>query len=71
MITEELVRRGHEVSLFASGDSVTSARLVPIVPRALRSEPACTSHLPYLIVQLEKAIRSARDFDIIQFAVCG
>ncbi len=65
VITEELVRRGHEVSLFASGDSVTSARLVPIVPRALRSEPACTSHLPYLIVQLEKAIRSARDFDVI------
>jgi glycosyltransferase involved in cell wall biosynthesis len=65
VLTEALVRRGHEVSLFASGDSVTSARLVPIVPRALRSEPACTIHLPYLIVQLEKAIRCGRDFDII------
>ncbi len=35
-LTEELVRQGHDVTLFASGDSKTQARLVPIVPRALR-----------------------------------
>src|SRR5215218_10262779 len=35
-LVEELVRRGHEVTLFASGDSETSARLVPVVPRGLR-----------------------------------
>lgn len=38
-LTEELVRRGHEVTLFASGDSQTSARLIPVVPRALREMP--------------------------------
>ena len=37
-LTEELVRRGHEVTLFASGDSQTRARLVPVVPRAMRAE---------------------------------
>ncbi len=64
-ITEELVRRGHEVTLFASGDSVTSARLAPIVPRALRSEPACETHMPYLLVQLEQVIRRAAEFDVV------
>src|SRR3990172_7118997 len=39
-LTEELVRRGHDVTLFASGDSLTSARLVPCVPRALRLDPS-------------------------------
>ena len=38
-LTEELVRRGHEVTLFASGDSETSAALVPIAERALRLDP--------------------------------
>jgi glycosyltransferase involved in cell wall biosynthesis len=64
-ITEELVRRGHEVTLFASGDSVTSARLMPTVPRALRAEPACMTQMPYLIVQLEQVIRRAGEFDVI------
>ena len=36
LLTEELVRRGHEVTLFASGDSKTAARLVPVTPKALR-----------------------------------
>jgi hypothetical protein len=34
-LTDELVQRGHDVTLFASGDSRTSARLVPVVERAL------------------------------------
>ena len=38
-LTEELVALGHDVTLFASGDSRTAARLVPIVPRALRLDP--------------------------------
>ena len=38
-LTEELVRRGHEVTLFASGDSLTSAELVAAAPRALRLDP--------------------------------
>src|ERR1700747_1651132 len=38
-LTEELVRQGHRVTLFASGDSITSAELVPCTPRALRLDP--------------------------------
>ncbi|MGD9896576.1 MAG: glycosyltransferase, partial [Candidatus Methylacidiphilaceae bacterium] len=38
-LTEELVRAGHEVTLFASGDSRSSARLVPCAPRSLRTDP--------------------------------
>src|SRR5262249_2877686 len=40
-LTEELVRQGHDVTLFASGDSVTRARLVAPCPRALRLDPNC------------------------------
>lgn len=40
-LTEELVRLGHDVTLFASGDSVTNARLVPACPRALRLDSDC------------------------------
>jgi hypothetical protein len=45
-LTEELVRQGHEVTLFASGDSVTNARLVAPCPRALRLDPQCQDPLP-------------------------
>ena len=38
-LTEELVRQGHEVTLFASGDSATQARLIPCCPNFLRSDP--------------------------------
>ena len=40
-LTEELVRLGHDVTLFASGDSVTSARLEAMAPRSLRHDPSC------------------------------
>ena len=44
-LTEELVRLGHDVTLFASGDSVTNARLVPACPRALRLDSDCKDPL--------------------------
>src|SRR6187200_2581400 len=46
-LTEELVRRGHEVTLFASGDSVTSAELVPIVDQALWHHPEYQDFAPF------------------------
>src|ERR1700760_4515973 len=52
-LTEELVGLGHEVTLFAAGDSRTKARLEPIVPRALRLDGIHNS-LPYNIIMLDR-----------------
>jgi len=65
-LTEELVRQGHEVTLFASGDSKTSASLVPAVPRALRLS-GVRDHTASLLVMLEQVRRRADEFDIIHF----
>ncbi|MBI3182952.1 MAG: glycosyltransferase family 4 protein [Myxococcales bacterium] len=66
-LTEELVRRGNEVTLFASGDSLTSARLVPACPRALRTDPSCGDRLPYHVLMLEQLIQRAEQFDVVHF----
>jgi glycosyltransferase involved in cell wall biosynthesis len=66
LLTEELVRRGHEVTLFASGDSVTTARLVAATPRALRLDSANREVLSADFVrQLDLVFRHAREFDVI------
>src|SRR6188474_1698810 len=51
-LTEELVRQGHEVTLFASGDSVTKARLVPGTERALRLD-GCLDPLAHDIAKFD------------------
>ena len=66
-LTEELVRQGHQVTLFASGDSVTAAELVPCCETALRLDPAVRDRLPYHVMQLEQVRRRAADFDILHF----
>src|SRR5438477_952323 len=66
-LTEELVRRGHDVTLFASGDSVTAARLVPGCPRGLRLDPRCRDHLVHHMLLLEQVFRQAEGFDVIHF----
>ncbi|HEX7085839.1 MAG TPA: glycosyltransferase family 4 protein [Vicinamibacterales bacterium] len=66
-LTEELVRRGHDVTLFASGDSVTSARLVPFGRSALRLNPECRDTLAHHVAQLEEVARVAHLFDIVHF----
>lgn len=66
-LTEELVRQGHEVTLFASGDSRTSAELVPICERALRlggGDPVA-----HHVLMLERVARRAREFDIVHWHV--
>ena len=66
-LTEELVRQGHEVTLFASGDSETNARLVAGCPRALWQEPGCREALPHHVRLVELAARAAHRFDLIHF----
>ena len=66
-LTEELVRQGHEVTLFASGDSRTAAKLVASVPQALRLDPAVKDVLPYAVLQLEHLRQRIDEFDIVHF----
>jgi glycosyltransferase involved in cell wall biosynthesis len=67
-LTEELVRGGHEVTLFASGDSQTSAHLVAPCARALRLAGS-VDPLPLHYLMIERLARQAADFDIIHFHV--
>jgi glycosyltransferase involved in cell wall biosynthesis len=65
-LTEALVRRGHDVTLFASGDSVTSARLVPTVDRALwHDSDAADDFLPFWAITLGKLASRLADFDVV------
>lgn len=66
-LTEELVRRGHEVVLFASGDSSTSACLHPVCECALRLDPGCADAMPYQLILIEKVLQEADSFDLIHF----
>jgi glycosyltransferase involved in cell wall biosynthesis len=68
-LTEELVGQGHEVTLFASGDSLTSASLVPCVDRALRLNAGVRDHIPYYMVMLKEVHRRASQFDVLHFHV--
>lgn len=65
VLTEALVDRGHEVTLFASGDSVTRANLVPGCPKALRLDSRVHDQVSYAISQLGEVYRRADQFDII------
>lgn len=66
-LTEELVRRGHEVTLFASGDSITAARLVSAVRESIRPDPKNLSWLAYHTVHMDLVSELAASFDIIHF----
>lgn len=68
-LTEELVRQGHHVTLFASSDSITSAELVPCADRALRLDPHDPSPLPQHLIMIEEVRRRAADFDVLHFHV--
>lgn len=68
-LTEELVRQGHEVTLFASGDSETKAELVPICPRSLRLDPSVVLDMPYHFIEIERVAELAGHFDVIHHHV--
>ena len=66
-LTEELVRQGHEVTLFASADSHTRAALVPCSEAALRLNPLIRDPLPYHLMMMEEIGRRATEFDVLHF----
>ena len=64
-LTDELVEMGHDVTLFASGDSATGATLEAGSPQALRLDPTIRDHIAPLIVMLETVAQRAREFDVV------
>jgi glycosyltransferase involved in cell wall biosynthesis len=68
-LTEELVAQGHEVTLFASGDSQTAAKLIPGSPRSLRLSKNSVDHLAHHIAMLDDVMRLAPEFDVIHFHI--
>lgn len=66
-LTETLVDMGHEVTLFASGDSATSAHLVSVVPRGLRLDPHRPDPLVWHTIMMDMVLKAARSFDVIHF----
>src|SRR5262245_28943180 len=66
-LTEELVRLGHEVTLFASGDSRTAAKLVAGCPRALWRDDGCRETLPHHVRLMELVFQDVSRFDVIHF----
>jgi glycosyltransferase involved in cell wall biosynthesis len=66
-LTEELVALGHDVTLFASGDSVTSAALAPMRDQALRLDPRVRDWIAYYIRMMELVCQRADEFDVLHF----
>jgi glycosyltransferase involved in cell wall biosynthesis len=68
-LTEELVRLGHDVTLFASGDSVTSADLASCAPMALRLNRFVRDPIPYFMLMMGRVAERAAEFDVIHFHI--
>ena len=68
-LTEELVRLGHDVTLFASADSITSAELAPCCTRALRLDPTVRDIIPHFTLMIDKVRERAKEFDIFHFHI--
>lgn len=66
-LTEELVREGHEVTLFASGDSTTAARLLAQCDKALWQDPSCLETLSHHVLEMDRVFRRAHEFDVLHF----
>ena len=66
-LTEELIKQGHDLTLFASGDSITKARLIAPCDRSLRLDSTCEDRIAYHFLQLEQVFQNAASFDIIHF----
>ena len=68
-LTEELIKQGHELTLFASGDSLTKGQLIAPCARSLRLDSRCEDRLAYHFLQLEQVFQNAAAFDIIHFHI--
>src|SRR5258707_11790111 len=68
-LTDELVRLGHEVTLFASADSITAAELVSCASMALRLDTNVRDPIPYFMLMLDRVRVLAKEFDILHFHI--
>ncbi len=68
-LTEELVRQGHQVTLFASGDSLTEAELVPVCEQSLRLAPGCVDTLAHHVMLVERVLDEKNNFDLIHLHI--
>ena len=68
-LTEELMNHGHDLTLFASGDSITAANLVPCCTQALRLDRAVSEVVPYYMLMLDKVRSRAAEFDVLHFHI--
>jgi glycosyltransferase involved in cell wall biosynthesis len=68
-LTEELIRQGHDVTLFASGDSVTKAELIAPCRQSLRLDLNCIDQMSYHTLMLEQVFKRIDDFDVIHFHI--
>ncbi len=68
-LTEELVKRDHDVTLFASGDSKTQAKLIPLCSEAFRLSSCCKDPSAHHVLMVEKVFKKAHSFDIIHFNI--
>src|SRR5437773_5777566 len=68
-LTEELIRQGHQLTLFASGESLTDGSLVASCDRSLRLNPDCLDYMAYHFLQLEQVFQLANSFDVIHFHI--
>jgi glycosyltransferase involved in cell wall biosynthesis len=68
-LTEELVGLGHDVTLFASGDSITSAELAVCCTRALRLDPTARDFVPHFMLMIDKVRERAEEFDVLHFHI--
>lgn len=66
-LTEELVRQGHDVTLFAAGNSVTSARLISAIPESVRPEPQGHAWLAWHMIEMSQVCELADSFDVVHF----
>jgi glycosyltransferase involved in cell wall biosynthesis len=66
-LTEQLVREGHDVTLFASGDSETAARLIPCAPTSLRLDPTVVDPIAHQMLEIERVAAMADEFDVIHW----
>lgn len=68
-LTEELVRFGHDVTLFASGDSITKAKLFPVCEKSLRLNLQSSDSYIHHLIQIQDLMEQSKDFDIIHFHI--
>jgi glycosyltransferase involved in cell wall biosynthesis len=68
-LTEALVELGHDVTLFASGDSMTRAKLIAACPQSLRLDPNCIDSLAHHMVLMEEVFQRAFEFDVVHFHI--